>query len=116
MQDIDLYVAGTIFIRLTNWILWMVVSRRILMQDRPVSRLVRRLIVTVLFFGMLVLFLGSLTAVGIIAGPTARLMYTIYTAYSGLIALALVSGRDSTLGSDDHTIGNDPHTKDVHSR
>lgn len=100
MEDPALYIIGTIVIRLGNAIIWTIIVRRIRRQDSPVPRLVRRLILSVIFFGMWALFIGSLTAVNIIPGPAARMMYTIYAAYSGSIGLAMITGRDSSLTDD----------------
>lgn len=89
-SEIDIWV--TISIRLVNFILWAILCLRIARQKRPVYGLVRGLIMSVIFLGMGVLFFGSLSSLDIFQPGTARMAYTIFTAYAGLVALTLLFG------------------------
>lgn len=89
----DIYTYGTLAIRLVNALLWTSVVLTILHRDKPVTPLIRRLISTILLFGMWVLVIGGIVPLGF-PGEAARMVYTIFTAYAGLIALAIVTSED----------------------
>lgn len=80
----------TLVIGIINALLWGWVCFRILHHDKTVSRLIRQLITTVLFLGMLVFALDGLAPFGVPLA-TARFVSTVFTVYAGLIALAIVS-------------------------
>lgn len=90
MHDLNIVIVGTFAIRLLNAILWTVVCYQILRHDRPVPRLVRQLLVTVIIFGMWVFVIGGVTPFGFPA-EAARNIYTIFTAYAGLIAVGILT-------------------------
>ena len=79
----------TLGIRLTNALLWTAVGWKILRLDRPVRRLTRRVITTIVVFGMWTLVIGGLTSYGV-PGDVARLIYTAFTVYSAIVAAALL--------------------------
>lgn len=88
----DPYALVTFAIRLFNAIMWTIVFIKVIRHDRPVSRLVRRIVMTVIIFGMWVLVVGALVQFDWVAGEQARMVYTIFTAYAGLIGLGLATG------------------------
>ncbi len=81
-------------IRTINFILWTLVVIRIFRHDRPVDRLTRQLFSVVLIFGMGVLAVGSLSPFDILPDGSTRMMYTVFTAFAGLIALAIITTKD----------------------
>lgn len=89
----DELAIGSLIIRGVNCLLWVTVVVKILRHDRPVSRLARQLISLVLLFGMAVLFMGSTVPFGF-PGDVARVLYTSFTAFAGLIALAILTTSD----------------------
>lgn len=91
MEDLDVWM--TLAIRTTNAILWSILLARIYRAGLPVMPLVRTLIVSVVFLGMWVLVLGSLTSLGIVESGTARVIYTVFTAYSAIVAAGILASR-----------------------
>ncbi len=92
-MDADPIAIGSTIIRTANAIIWTLLCVRIFRAGIPVIPLVRTLFVTVFFLGMWVLALGSLTAFGF---PTeaARFIYTAFTAYSLIVATAIITATD----------------------
>lgn len=86
--------AAALALRVVNAVLWLLVVVRILRHDRPVSALTRKLISLVLLFGMGILVLGALVPFGF-PGELARLIYTAFTAFAGLIALGIITTSDA---------------------
>lgn len=80
----------TLIIRGLNLALWVLLGIRILVLDRPVSRMARNTIIMVVIFGMGVLFLGALVPFGF-PGEAARLIYTAFTAFAAIVALGLLT-------------------------
>jgi hypothetical protein len=87
----DVQTLGTLAIRGINAVLWTAVIYEVLRSGQPLPRLVRNLSATVILFGMWALFLGGLTTVGAVPGDVARFIYTTFTAYAALVALAIVT-------------------------
>lgn len=81
---------GTLIIRAINLGLWLVVAFRISRGGIPVSNLARRIIITMIVFGMSVFLIGALVPFGF-PGTWASLLYTAFTAYAAIIALALLT-------------------------
>lgn len=79
-----------LIIRGLNAVLWTLLIRRIVMEDKPVSPLARRVISGVLFFGMWVLVIGALVQFGF-PSDMARTVYTAFTAFAGISALAMLT-------------------------
>lgn len=88
----DAFLVGSLVLRTTNAIVWAVIVTLILARDRPVASLSRRMIGTVLLFGMTVLAIGSTTPFGF---PTevARLIATMFTAYALIVGLGILTTR-----------------------
>jgi hypothetical protein len=87
---IDWAAVGTLLIRSANAIVWVALCIGVLRRDRPVYPVERRLLVTVLMSGMIVLAIGALTAFGL-PGDAARFLYTAFTAYALIVALAIAT-------------------------
>jgi hypothetical protein len=96
MSDLDTVLIGSLAIRAINAFLWTIVCVRIVQHDQPVPRIIRLLIVTVILGGMWVLTFGGLAPFGV-PGEVARFIYTAYTAYAGIIAVAIVTDPISDL-------------------
>lgn len=92
LAHLDVFIVGTFVIRFANALAWTIVCVEILryQRTRAMPPLVRQLIVSVLIFGMWVLVLGSLVQVGF-PGDSARTIYTVFTAYSAIIAIGILS-------------------------
>jgi len=90
-MDLDPVAVGSTLIRLVNAIIWTLLCIKIYKNGVPVISLVRTMFLSVFFFGMWVFVIGSLTAYGF-PGEAARFIYTAFTAYSLVIALAIISG------------------------
>lgn len=80
----------TVLIRGINLLLWLGVVKRIIEDDRPLSRLARRMVGLVIVFGMAVFVVGSLVPFGF-PGQWASLIYTAFTAFAAILAVALLS-------------------------
>lgn len=93
-MDDPIFVFGTLAIRLANAILWTRVTWKLARRAKPVPPLVRRLLCTVLFFGMWVLALGGTAPLGVIPGDVLRSAYTVFTAYAGLVAIGILTSDD----------------------
>lgn len=96
---------GTLLVRGVNLVLWIVVAARILVRNQSLSLLARRAVATVIVFGMSVLVLGATVPFGF-PGHLATLIYTAFTAYAAILAVALLStgepnGRQAAAGDDD---------------
>lgn len=92
-MDIDPVAVGSTVIRTANAVVWVFLCVRIYRAHIPVIALVRTMIITVLVAGMCILALGSLTAFGF-PREAARFIYTAFTAYSLIIAAAIITGTD----------------------
>jgi hypothetical protein len=66
-----------------------VVCFKVIVAANPVTTLARRMIATVIVFGMSVLVLGALVPFGV-PGPTASLTYTAFATYAAIVASALL--------------------------
>lgn len=92
-MDLDPVSVVSTILRTANALAWSYLSWRILKAGIPVIPLARKLMVSVLFFGMWVLALGSLVQFGF-PGEAARFIYTAFTAYALIIAAAIITGTD----------------------
>ena len=97
----DIEVILTFTIRTANALLWTAFVLQTLRSDRPVLRTARLMLLIVIFFGMWVLAAGSMVSMGILPPEIARTVYTLYTAFAAMVALALVTSDVSSLGEDD---------------
>lgn len=84
------YLFGSLIIRVVNAALWVWLGARILSDDVPINRLARRMVVTVLIFGMSMLAIGGFAPFGL-PQEAVRWLYTIFSAYSAIVALALLT-------------------------
>lgn len=91
----DLSVAALI-LRSVNFLLWLLVVIRILRHGVPVSSLTRKLISVTVIFGMGILLVGGLVPFGIVRAETARMIYTSFTVFAGLIALGIITTADDS--------------------
>jgi hypothetical protein len=85
------YDVASFLIRASNAALWLVIGIHAFRWNKPLSRFGRRIVWTVIAIGMIVLAVGGLVPMGIISGQFARVMYTAFTAYAAIVALALLS-------------------------
>lgn len=89
-MDGDLITFAAPLLRLTNALLWTVLIVRIFRNDtKPLPPLVRRVLVTVILFGMWMLFTGSLVPFGF-PGDWASRLYTAFTVYAGIVAFTIL--------------------------
>ena len=93
-MDDPIFVFGTLAIRLANAILWTRVTWKLARRSEPVPRVMRQLLCTVLFFGMWVLAIGGTAPLGVVPGDALRSMYTVFTAYAGLVAIGILTSDD----------------------
>lgn len=84
---------GILFIRVANAVLWTVIAIRVLVGVDPLPLLARKLIATVIIFGMWTLVLGGIVPLGF-PGEVARTVYSIFAAYAGLVALGIATSRE----------------------
>jgi hypothetical protein len=82
----------TLIIRGTNAILWTIVFFQMARSKQTAYLSVRRLVMSVVFLGMWVLVIGALTSLGIVETGTARMIYTIFTAYAAIVAAGILLG------------------------
>lgn len=88
----DFFTIATLVIRVLNALLWTGVALTILRHDRPVVRLVRQLITTVIVFGMWVFVLGSLVQFGLPADIPMN-VYTAFAIYAAIVAAGILLER-----------------------
>lgn len=91
----DPEAAITAFIRVTNAILWTVFAVQVWQAHRPLLTLARLMVLPVVVVGMWMLVIGALVTAGLLPPFVARNIYTIYTAFAGIIALVLVASPTS---------------------
>lgn len=84
----------TTAIRLVNAVLWTAYVIRVVRAPLPVTPLARKLIGLTIVFGMWALFYGGVASLGFVPGDTARTLYSIFTAYAAIVALALLTGKE----------------------
>lgn len=82
--------TATLLIRAGNLVLWFLVATRVLLRDEPLTVLGRRMVATVVVFGMTVFVVGALVPFGL-PGQLASYIYTAFTAYAAGVALALLT-------------------------
>ena len=85
---------GILAIRVINAVIWSALLYKVLKSGRPLNRLERQLSASVIFFGMWALVLGGVAVMGVVPSEVSRTSYTIFTAYAGLIGLAIFTGND----------------------
>lgn len=86
MPDLDYLALTALTIRSTALVLWLVAGRKIF--DHSISPLGRRMTITVIWGGLAAFVIGGLTPFGLPV-DLARTVYTAFTAYAAIVALAL---------------------------
>jgi hypothetical protein len=82
-MDIDVTSLAVLCVRFANAVLWTIVCIRVIQRGEPLPKIVRNMCATVLV-------LGGTTVFGF-PGEVARFLYTVFTAYAAIIALAIVT-------------------------
>lgn len=88
----DYAAIGALVIRTVNAIAWCYVGIHFI-REGPLSPLGRRMTATVIVAGMVALAIGGLTPFGF-PPEVARFIYTIFTAYALIVALAIATTAD----------------------
>jgi hypothetical protein len=88
-------VVITSGIRLANALVWTVFVVQIMRRKaRAINLTARRLVLSVIFLGMWLLFIGSLAQVRLIPGDVVRTLYTVFTGYAAVVGFAIITGND----------------------
>jgi len=89
----DLYPIGTLLIRLANAVVWTAFVITYMRQIKPIGRMARRFVGTVIIFGMWILVFGALTLFSPSFGTPARLIYTAFTVYALIVGAVILADR-----------------------